>query len=52
MLYHGGTEYRLHEKVMQLKNNYDKGVFNGDIGMICAIDTRSVSLPSILTWAY
>jgi len=44
MLYHGGTEYRLHDKVMQLKNNYDKGVFNGDIGMICAIDTEEREL--------
>ena len=44
MLYHGGTEYRLHDKVMQLKNNYDKGVFNGDIGIISAIDTEEREL--------
>ena len=44
MLYHGGTEYRLHDKVMQLKNNYDKGVFNGDIGIISAVDTEEREL--------
>lgn len=44
MLYHGGTEYRLHDKVMQLKNNYDKGVFNGDIGIVSAIDTEAREL--------
>ena len=44
MLYHGGTEYRLHDKVMQLKNNYDKGVFNGDIGIVSAIDTEEREL--------
>lgn len=33
-LRHGGTEYRLHDKVMQIRNDYDKEVFNGDIGVI------------------
>lgn len=27
-------EYRLGDRVMQMKNNYDKGVFNGDIGKV------------------
>ena len=44
MLRHGGTEYRLHDKVMQIKNNYDKGVFNGDIGIITAIGTEEREL--------
>jgi len=30
----GGVEYRPGDKVMQIKNNYEKGVFNGDIGTI------------------
>ncbi|MCD8105007.1 MAG: ATP-dependent RecD-like DNA helicase [Lachnospiraceae bacterium] len=30
----GGTQYRLQDKVMQIRNNYDKDVFNGDIGII------------------
>lgn len=34
----GGIEYRLGDKVMQIKNNYDKEVFNGDIGMVSAVD--------------
>jgi exodeoxyribonuclease V alpha subunit len=34
----GGTRLRQGDKVMQLKNNYDKGVFNGDLGRIVSID--------------
>ena len=28
------VEFRVGDKVMQVKNNYDKGVFNGDTGKI------------------
>lgn len=28
------SSFRIHDKVMQIKNNYDKLVFNGDIGRI------------------
>jgi exodeoxyribonuclease V alpha subunit len=31
----GGRVYRRHDKVMQLRNNYYKEVFNGDIGQVC-----------------
>jgi exodeoxyribonuclease V alpha subunit len=34
----GGRVYKVNDKVMQLKNNYDKEVFNGDIGRIVKID--------------
>lgn len=34
----GGSLLRVRDKVMQLRNNYDKGVFNGDLGRIVAID--------------
>jgi exodeoxyribonuclease V alpha subunit len=34
----GGTVLRVGDKVMQLRNNYDKGVFNGDLGRIMTID--------------
>ena len=34
----GGSLLRVRDKVMQLRNNYDKGVFNGDLGRIIAID--------------
>ena len=41
---YGGTQYRLNDKVMQIKNNYDKSVFNGDIGSIMSIDTEDRTL--------
>ena len=34
----GGMILRVRDKVMQLRNNYDKGVFNGDLGRIVSID--------------
>ena len=33
-----GWQFRLRDKVMQIRNNYDKDVFNGDIGVVTAID--------------
>ncbi len=33
-----GTNFRPGDKVMQIENNYEKEVFNGDIGFIKAID--------------
>lgn len=33
-----GTTYRTDDRVMQIKNNYDKKVFNGDIGTITNIN--------------
>jgi exodeoxyribonuclease V alpha subunit len=39
-LVHAGTTFKLHDRVMQIKNNYDKKVFNGDIGTIETIDTQ------------
>ncbi len=38
VLTRGGNEYRVGDKIMQLRNNYDKEVFNGDIGFIRFID--------------
>jgi exodeoxyribonuclease V alpha subunit len=37
----GGRNFRISDKVMQIRNNYDKEVFNGDIGRIQNIDTES-----------
>ncbi|MDR2794222.1 MAG: ATP-dependent RecD-like DNA helicase [Holosporaceae bacterium] len=37
----GGGRYRVGDKVMQIKNNYDTNVFNGDIGIISAIDSEN-----------
>ncbi|MDR3358489.1 MAG: ATP-dependent RecD-like DNA helicase [Desulfovibrio sp.] len=36
----GDRIFRLHDKVMQLRNNYDKDVFNGDMGRIAFIDPQ------------
>ena len=33
-----GTSYRVGDRVMQLRNNYEKFVFNGDMGTIVSID--------------
>ncbi len=34
----GSREIRVHDKVMQIRNNYEKDVFNGDIGSVVHID--------------
>ncbi len=36
-LMRGDRSFRVNDKVMQVKNNYDKDVFNGDIGRISQI---------------
>ncbi|WP_041587654.1 SF1B family DNA helicase RecD2 [Thermincola potens] len=41
---YGGTVFRLNDKVMQIKNNYEKNVFNGDIGTIVKIDMEDKTL--------
>jgi exodeoxyribonuclease V alpha subunit len=33
-----GSQFRVRDKVMQTENDYDKEVFNGDIGQIVKID--------------
>jgi len=38
ILIKGGRTFKIGDKVMQLRNNYDKDVFNGDIGKIISID--------------
>ncbi|MCI7813227.1 MAG: ATP-dependent RecD-like DNA helicase [Lachnospiraceae bacterium] len=39
-----GVIFRKKDKVMQMKNNYDKEVFNGDIGVVEAIDLEERTL--------
>ena len=34
-----GTGFRIGDKVMQMKNNYDKDVFNGDVGHVSGFDS-------------
>ena len=44
VLRRGGMLYRRGDKVMQIRNNYDKEVFNGDIGFIESIDMEERTL--------
>jgi exodeoxyribonuclease V alpha subunit len=37
----GNREIRIKDKMMQVRNNYDKEVFNGDIGTVVEIDKRA-----------
>ena len=39
-----GYAYRVHDKVMQIRNNYDKEVFNGDIGVIDSVNEADRTL--------
>ena len=40
----GGFKYRKGDKVMQIRNNYDKEVFNGDIGTVTSVDMEERTL--------
>ena len=39
-----GAEYRPGDKVIQLRNNYDKNLFNGDIGTVVRVDAEAGGL--------
>ena len=43
-LHRGGTAFRPGDKVMQIKNNYDKEVFNGDIGTVRSVSPEDRTL--------
>jgi len=40
-LVRGSRIFRLRDKVMQIRNNYDKEVYNGDIGRVKSIDSEN-----------
>ncbi|MCP2519455.1 ATP-dependent RecD-like DNA helicase [Candidatus Aminicenantes bacterium AC-335-K20] len=40
----GTRKYKVNDKVMQIKNNYEKEVFNGDVGKIVELDKENLSL--------
>lgn len=40
----GGTTFRVGDRVMQLRNNYDKDVYNGDVGFIKSISAAERAL--------
>jgi len=48
----GGRLYRVGDKVMQTRNNYEKDVFNGDIGRISAIDLDNGEIEVIIDGRY
>ena len=37
----GNRDIRIGDKVMQIRNNYDKGIFNGDIGKVTDINKQA-----------
>ncbi len=37
----GNREIRIKDKMMQVRNNYDKDIFNGDIGTVVEIDRKT-----------
>ena len=43
-LHRGGFVFRARDKVMQIRNNYDKEVFNGDIGVVESVDLQERNL--------
>lgn len=43
----GFRTFKLKDKVMQIKNNYDKDVFNGDIGFVSGIDKENQEITVI-----
>jgi exodeoxyribonuclease V alpha subunit len=48
----GGYIFKAGDKVMQIRNNYDKEVFNGDIGTIADIDLEERNLRVIFDDRY
>jgi exodeoxyribonuclease V alpha subunit len=40
-VFRGGRLFKVNDKVMQIVNNYDKEVYNGDIGRIASIDEEA-----------
>lgn len=47
-----GRVFRVGDKVMQTRNNYDKDVFNGDIGQIYGIDFDNNTLEIVFDGRY
>lgn len=39
-----GIPFRIGDKVMQIKNNYDKDVYNGDIGRVIYLDEKGITV--------
>ncbi|MFC2169410.1 ATP-dependent RecD-like DNA helicase [Acidobacteriota bacterium] len=40
----GNREIKICDKVMQIRNNYEKDIFNGDIGVVVEIDNKTYGI--------
>ena len=47
-VFRGGRHFKVNDKVMQIVNNYDKEVYNGDIGRIASIDEEEKEVKVIM----
>jgi exodeoxyribonuclease V alpha subunit len=43
-LVRGSRTYRVGDKVMQLRNDYERNVFNGDVGFVTGIDPEEIAM--------
>lgn len=43
----GGTVFRTGDKVIQIVNNYDLGVFNGDVGFVTNVNVEGGTMPVV-----
>ncbi|MCA1946208.1 MAG: ATP-dependent RecD-like DNA helicase [Desulfovibrio sp.] len=43
-LVRGGKRFQLHDRIMQLRNNYDLDIYNGDLGRVVAVDPQGPGL--------
>lgn len=41
---HGGRRLRVGDRVLQVKNNYDLEIFNGDVGVVVGVDDQSLEV--------
>ena len=44
VLAHGTRSFRVGDKIMQLRNDYDKGIYNGDTGVVVRVDLEEGTL--------
>ena len=48
----GNRSFRVGDKVMQISNNYDKGVFNGEMGLVSSISEESKTFTVLFDAGY
>ena len=41
---HAAGRFKVNDKVMTIRNNYEMGYFNGDVGVITSSDERSITV--------